>query len=62
MRDTYGEMMLNLWQERFSNVFSEDNYTPIYLETIDDVDDCLLGFPCEFSKSYFDLHLFCKQF
>jgi len=49
MRDTYGEMMLNLWQERFSNVFSEDNYTPIYLETIDDVDDCLLGFPCEFN-------------
>ena len=45
MRDTYGEMMLKLWQERFEQVFNEDNYTPIYLESLEDIDDTLRAFP-----------------
>ena len=45
MRDTYGEMMLKLWQERFEQVFNEDNYTPIYLESLEDIDETLRAFP-----------------
>ena len=45
MRDTYGEMMLKLWQERFEQVFNEDNYTPIYLESLQDIDETLRAFP-----------------
>ena len=51
LRDHYGEMMLAIWKERFENVFNEDNYTPIYLQSADDIDEELAAFPFDYGSS-----------
>ena len=32
-RDQYSEILMKQWVRVFNNIFDEDNYTPIYVET-----------------------------
>lgn len=47
MRDQYGEILLKHWSQRFSDVFSEDNYTPMLVESESDAQRLLTSFPYE---------------
>ena len=47
MRDQYGEILLKRWAYKFREIFNEDNYTEMCIETERDSQSILRSFPYE---------------
>ncbi|CAH1783134.1 unnamed protein product, partial [Owenia fusiformis] len=45
IRDQYNEILNKKWIEIFDEIFTEDNYTPIMVETLDEYTDILERYP-----------------
>ena len=47
MRDQYGEILLKRWAVKFKEVFDEDNYTEMHIESEIESQAILSSFPYE---------------
>lgn len=47
MRDQYGEILLKGWAKKFNQIFDEDNYTAMLIETEVESHALLAAFPYE---------------
>ncbi|XP_071168991.1 exocyst complex component 6B-like isoform X6 [Mytilus edulis] len=47
MRDQYNDVLTRQWVDIFNEIFSEDNYTPIYVESIEEYTAIVTQFPIQ---------------
>ena len=46
-RDQYNDVLTRQWVDIFNEIFSEDNYTPIYVECIEEYTNVVTQFPIQ---------------
>ena len=46
-RDQYNDVLTRQWVDIFNEIFSEDNYTPIYVENIEEYTSVITQFPIQ---------------
>lgn len=45
LKDQYNEILMQTWLQKFSNIFDEDNYTAILVNTPEEFEDIVKNFP-----------------
>ncbi|XP_061171334.1 exocyst complex component 6B-like [Saccostrea echinata] len=60
MRDQYSDILTRQWVDIFNEIFSEDNYTPIYVESVEEYTAIVTQFP--FQDEELEQESFPKRF
>jgi hypothetical protein len=46
-RDQYNDVLTRQWVDIFNEIFSEDNYTPIHVENVEEYTSVIIQFPIQ---------------
>ena len=46
-RDQYNDVLTRQWVDIFNEIFSEDNYTPIHVENVEEYTSVITQFPIQ---------------
>lgn len=60
MRDQYSDILTRQWVDIFNEIFNEDNYTPIYVESVEEYTAIVTQFP--FQDEELEQETFPKRF